>query len=59
MGKRGPAPRSKDGVPTKLFAIRLTTAERKVYEAAANAAELSLSEWIRAACDEKLKRAKR
>lgn len=38
--------------------IRLTTSEREAYQAAADRDELSLAEWIRAACQDRLKRKK-
>lgn len=42
------------GAPSTTFALRLADDERKRYQAAADAAELTLAEWIRAACEARL-----
>ncbi|MEJ7597789.1 MAG: hypothetical protein WKG01_07770 [Kofleriaceae bacterium] len=42
---------SRTGDPTILVALRVTQAERDRYQAAAEAAGVSLSTWIRAACE--------
>jgi hypothetical protein len=46
---RPPLPPSK--VRATPLLIRLTTAERAAYEAAARRAGLSLSAWVRSRCD--------
>ncbi len=49
---------SRAGEATSMVGIRLTTAEREAYQAAADRDELSLAEWIRAACQDRLRRKK-
>lgn len=42
------------GEPSSLVSVRLTDSERSRYQAAADAAGQTLSEWIRAACEARL-----
>jgi uncharacterized protein (DUF1778 family) len=51
-GRRPGAGRTADaGGPTSPLTIRVTDAERALWEDAAAAAGMSLRDWIRAACD--------
>lgn len=42
-----------------MIGVRVTSAERKEYEAAAAAKDMTLAEWIRYCCAQVLKRARR
>lgn len=54
---RGRKPRS--GVPGKPFSLKLTPDERSSFEAAAEQDGESLTEWIRNACGERLRKARK
>lgn len=47
------------GAATNKVTIRLTDAELATYRAAAEGSELSLTDWIRAACEARLPKRKR
>lgn len=49
-------PRRAAKVADELIALRLTKAERRAWQAAADKAGLALSEWLRQAAAEKLER---
>jgi uncharacterized protein (DUF1778 family) len=58
-GRRdGAGRRPRAGSPSRPIALRLSDEERARWEAAAAAAGLTLSEWIRSICERALKRAR-
>lgn len=57
QSKRGPKPRG--GVAGIGVSVKFTPDEKETYQAAAEREELSLAEWIREACADRLKRSKR
>lgn len=54
--KRGRPPIDPALKASEMVPVRMTTAERQAYQAAADAAEVSLSEWIRGCCARAAKR---
>lgn len=63
MGKddepRGVGRPARGKEPASTLSLRLNAKERADYEAAAKKTDMSLAEWIRAACAAFLKKAKR
>ena len=48
--------KSRTKKPTKMVGVRMTADERKRFEACARSDRVSLSEWIRQACEAALER---
>jgi predicted HicB family RNase H-like nuclease len=53
---RGAGRLHRAGEPSRSFTLKLTDSERERYRAAAAAAGISLSDWIRDCCEARLKR---
>lgn len=53
--KRGRPPIDPALKASEMVPVRMTTAERETYQNAADAAEMSLSEWIRDCCARRAK----